>query len=337
MNACKISLKTVQKAAKRAEYRDADFRSLFGSIKVDPVIPFSRSEFLQDSVKYTKGMSISGVQQKLSLKIDDKYQLTPVIEGGEYILKPSPEEFPHAAENEHAAMVTSTAIGIETAQCGLVAFSDGQLAYITKRFDRIAGGGKLHQEDLVQGFGLASEGKYDKSYEAAGNLILQMTNGKMAVVLEFVKRVIHAYFIGNDDMHLKNISLQKDADTSSRYYDRLTPNYDSLFTEVFENMDNHGYLALDLLEDGFSEQYQHYGYYTGQDFVELGTRLDISKKLMRKTITQAISMKEELLNVIGRSYMPDEMKSKATDLIEQKSAALGTGVLDKEPPNTCNG
>ena len=122
---------------KHPGYRDADFRSLFGSLKVSPQLPYSRSEFQQNSVKYIKGMSISGVQQKLSLKIDQDYRLIPVSEGGQYILKPSPEEFPNAAENEHAAMITSNLLKTETAACGLVSFSDGELAYITKRFDRL--------------------------------------------------------------------------------------------------------------------------------------------------------------------------------------------------------
>jgi serine/threonine-protein kinase HipA len=326
MNFCKISLKPVPKARKHPGYRDIEFRLLFGSIKLNPVLAFSRSELLQDSVKYTKGMSISGVQQKLSLKIDDEYRLTPVSKGGEYILKPSPEEFPHAAENEHAAMISSTVLGLETAKCGLVAFSDGQLAYLTKRFDRLENGKKLHQEDLVQGFGMASGGKYDKSYEAAGKLILEMTNGKMAIVLDFIKRVVHAYLIGNDDMHLKNISLQKDSDNTSRYYDRLTPNYDSLFTDAFENKNSEGFLALELLEDGFSENYQYYGYYTGQDFVDLGARLGISEKLMKKTIAAIVSKEKELLDVIRRSYMPSDMKIKANDLIGYRSRALGTGL-----------
>ena len=271
-------------------------------------------------------MSISGVQQKLSLKIDDKYQLVPVSEGGEYILKPSPEEFPCAAQNEHAAMITSSALGIETAACGLVAFSDGQLAYITKRFDRLEGGKKRHQEDLMQGFGMNSTGKYDQNYETAGKLIYKMTNGKKFAVLDFIKRVIHAYLIGNDDLHLKNISLQKGSDNSSRYYDRLTPNYDSLFTDTFENMSSDGFLALDLLKSGFSDQYQNYGYYTGYDFIELSLRLDIPEKLIRKTVAEMVNKKDALLDVVTRSYMPVEMKTKAHALIRDRSRALSIGL-----------
>jgi serine/threonine-protein kinase HipA len=328
MNFCKISLKPIPKATKHAGYLDTEFRALFGSIKVNPVLPFSRAEFLQDSVKHIKGMSISGVQQKLSLGIDDNNELIPVSKSGAYILKPSPEEFPNAAENEHAAMVSSALLGIETAQCGLVNFTDGELAYITKRFDRVEDGSKLPQEDLLQGFDIASEGKYDRSYESAGKLILEITTGKMAVVLDFFTRVIHAYMIGNSDMHLKNISLHKNIDNTSRYYDKLTPNYDSLLTDVFKSPDGNGFLALDLFEGDFSEEYQHYGYYTGNDFITLGNRLGLTKNLVKKTILAVIAKKDAILDVVKRSYMPDDMKARAEELIGQRSRALGAGILD---------
>ncbi len=326
MTFCKISLKKEQKRAKHPGYRDDAFRSLFGRTKVNPGLPFSRSEFKQESIKYIKGMSISGVQQKLSLRIDDNHNLIPVSEGGKYILKPSPEEFPNAAENEHAAMITSRLLKIDTALCGLVSFTGGDLAYITKRFDRLDNGDKQHQEDLVQGFGMDSSRKYNMSYEASGELIHEMTRGKRAVVLDFVRRVIHAYLIGNNDMHLKNISLQKDPENTSRYYDKLTPNYDSLFTVAFENIDHDGYLALDLLEDGFSERYEYYGFYTGYDFIELGIRLGIPEKLIKKTIEGIANKRDSLKEVVEHSYMPDDMKKRAMTLIDDRSRVLLIGV-----------
>ena len=79
---------------KHPGYRDVDFRSLFGSLKVSPQLPFSRSEFQQNSAKYIKGMSISGVQQKLSLKIDPDYRLIPVSEGGNTYSNLARKNFP---------------------------------------------------------------------------------------------------------------------------------------------------------------------------------------------------------------------------------------------------
>jgi len=146
MNYCRISLKPIKRNSKFPNYIDSEFRKLFQSLRVNPVLSFTRKEFFRESPSKSKGMSISGVQQKLSLKINSNKELEITPIGGEYILKPSPESFPNASENEHCAMSTSRLLGIETASCGLISFADGELVYITKRFDR-KGDVKIHQED----------------------------------------------------------------------------------------------------------------------------------------------------------------------------------------------
>lgn len=326
MTYCKISLKAVTKTAKYPDYRDTAFRSLFGSLRVNPTLRLTRSAFKQESVRYTTGLSISGVQQKLSLAVADNDELEPVTQGGQYILKPSPEEYPHAAENEHAAMSISKLLDIRTADCGLVSFADGELVYITRRFDRNDDGSKIHQEDLLQGFDMPSDSKYEKSYEEAGALISEMTGGKQAIVLDFLHRIVHAYLIGNDDMHLKNTSLQKSPENTTRLYDRLTPNYDCLFLSIFEHRTSTDFLALDLLADGFSSQFEHYGFYTGHDFIELASRLKIPSKPIQSFIKKIACKKASILETIDRSYMPDSAKAKAKALIDDRVRALMTGV-----------
>lgn len=325
MNYCRISLKPIKGNSKFPDYIDSEFRNLFQSLRVNPVLPFVRKEFFQKSPSHSKGMSISGLQQKLSLKINKNKELEISPIGGEYILKPSPETFPNASENEHCAMLTSQLLGIETALCGLVSFSDGELVYITKRFDR-NGDIKIHQEDLVQGFGMRSEDKYAYSYEKAGKLINTMTNGKASVVFDFFQRVVHAYIIGNDDMHLKNISLQKFAQNTGLYYDRLTPNYDSLFTTAFEHASTSEFLALDLLEDEkngiFSKAYEKYGFYSGHDFKILGAKLGLREKPVTTFINKVIKKESMLIDLIKRSSMPKAMKEKAGLTIVERIKAL---------------
>jgi len=326
MTYCKISLKNVPMSAKYPDYQNAAFKSLFSSLKVKPTLALSRAAFKQESVKYSAGSSISGVQQKLSMAVNDQHELVPVSEGGHYILKPSPEEFPNVSENEHTAMLTSALLDIPTAQCGLVSFADNELVYITRRFDRVANGRKLHQEDLVQGFAMQSDDKYSRSYEEAGELVSKMTNGKQAVVLDYLHRIMHAYLIGNDDMHLKNTSLQRARENTSPFYDRLTPNYDSLFTGIFENHGAGSFLALDLLSDGFSEQYEHYGFYTGHDFLNLAERLQIRDKPIRSFARKIENKMPALLTAIANSYMPDEAKATASDMLLDRLPALLIGI-----------
>ncbi len=331
---CRIDLRPVADDARHAHYNDKAYRELFGRLRVASELPFTRAEIAQESIKYIAGMSISGVQQKLLLTIDDRNQLTPVATGGEYILKPSPEEFPSAAENEHAAMLTAKYLGIETAQCGLISFADGELAYVTKRFDRLPDGNKLHQEDLAQGFNIPDLGKYDKSYEETGQQILTLTRGKKVVLFDFFKRIIHAYLIGNDDMHLKNISVQREAGNTTRYYNFLTPSYDNLFVEVYPN-NAVGSLALTLLieeNDGqFSPHYEKYGFYTGYDFLELARRFGLGERATEKFLRSAVAAEEGLKEIIANSFMPDEMKGLAGEIVRQRAHAISIGLTGNMP------
>jgi len=327
---CKITLQPVADGTRYASYNDTAYKELFGRLRVASDLQFTRQEIAVEGVKYVRGMSISGVQQKLSLTIDENHQLSPVATGGTYLLKPSPLEFPHAAENEHTAMLIGKALGIATAQCGLVNFSDGEMAYITKRFDRLEDGLKLHQEDLAQGFCIPNLSKYEKSYEECGKLILKMTRGMMPAALDFFKRVIHAYVIGNDDFHLKNISLLKFRDNTSRYYDTMTPNYDALFTSLYPTADKMGFLALDLLQEEaegeFSSAYQKYGFYTGTDFLELGRRLELGERAIDKYLKFTISMEHELFSLVDSGFMPDEMKTKAKNTVSSRLKSLAIGL-----------
>lgn len=313
-------------------YKKSALQTLFGTTKVKLPLNFDRKAFFQQGPKATKGMSISGVQQKLSLKLNADGELEPTAEGGQYILKPSPEEYPKAAENEHAGMMASKLVGIPTAKCALVAFSDGELAYLTRRFDRLAEGGKVHQEDLLQIGSRAPGQKYDVSYEQAGELVDEGTRGKAAVKIDLFRRIVLAYTIGNNDLHMKNLSLQKLPDSTGAFFDRLTPNYDVLFTQAIENLKNGSFLACDLLtdpgsgEEAFSEHYEHYGYYSGYDFIELGRRYKLNEKVILRALQRQIAKQPELLTLIGNSYMPEAMQQEATELVIGRTKALSIGV-----------
>jgi len=335
---CKISLKKITPKNSKSGYSNSELKKLFGSTKINPDLVFSRAEFFQQTKTKVQGMSISGVQQKLSLKENERHELEATTEDGEYILKPSPEAYPFAAENEHTAMLIHQTVGIETALCGLVDFKGGEKdgekggerAYITKRFDKLPDGSKQHQEDLLQCFDLPSKDKYSKTYEEAGLLLNKVTSGKQAVTLEFVKRIIMAYAIGNDDMHLKNISVQKMSSNKGVHYDKLTPSYDNLLVEALSSTQKSriGFLALGLLHDKeegdeeFTDSYNYFGYYTGVDFIELASRLGLKEKPVRKFISKLATDVKKLTDLVTHSFMPEEMKITAQKIIESRINAL---------------
>lgn len=310
---------------KEGLYSKKAAKALFGAATPIGRLPFSRRDFFTAGRKCVEGMSISGVQQKLSLVINSRNEFETVSIGGEYILKPSPESFPNAAENEQCAMAVSRMMGIPTAWSTVVEFPDGELAYLTRRYDR-ANGRKRHQEDLAQGFGLTAKEKYEKSYEEALHLAHGMSGGKLSVVRDLFDRVVFAYLIGNSDMHLKNISLIREAGSHTGRYDGLAPNYDQLFTIAFDAASAVGFLALDLLaeekEGKFSDAYQKYGFYTGSDFQTLGKKAGLPGPAIHTMMNRYFTREQEILRMIQRSFMPPAMKKKASTVVRDRIDAL---------------
>ncbi len=321
MNICRADLTHIENGF----YSAKAAKKLFGVTRYPETLPFTRSEFFREGPKFVKGLSISGVQQKLSLKLNALNQFEIVSTGGEFILKPSPESFPYAAENEQCAMAISRMLGIPTADSAVIPFADGELAYITKRYDRVKEI-RLHQEDCAQGFGVPSAEKYSKSYEETLLLVRDMTGGKLSVVKDLMERIMFAYLIGNDDMHLKNISVIRLSENRTSSYDSLTPNYDQLFAMAFDNHSTIGFLALDLLREEsegiFSDSYQKLGFYSGNDFLTLGERVGLRRAVVISLIEKFKTKLPQILEIINRSFMPEPMKVRAASMVQDRLKAL---------------
>src|SRR3989338_6613767 len=80
-------------------------------------------------------MSISGVQPKLSMKLDkSKSELVFTATAGEYILKPQIQQFTHIPENENCCMDIAENLDIQVPPHCLLQLTDKSLAYVIKRF-----------------------------------------------------------------------------------------------------------------------------------------------------------------------------------------------------------
>jgi len=180
MDKCLITLKPLKSKKERLTgYTREGIISLVGNSDITLLLPFTRNEFITVQPIRQKGMSISGYQPKLSLSIINN-ELNVVENSATYILKPSPEEYPHLAEKEHAMMLIMKKLGFDLPPFGLVSFSkekdkNSEYAFIIKRYDREMIDGqatKMHQEQLDGAMGVAD--KYGKvnnvaviSYEQA--------------------------------------------------------------------------------------------------------------------------------------------------------------------------
>ncbi|MCJ8311731.1 MAG: HipA domain-containing protein [Pseudomonadales bacterium] len=302
-------------------------------------LSFTREEFFQNKIRYAQGMSISGMQQKISLKyVNGNYE--PCNAEGEYILKPSQEGLRFSAENEYCAMLISQYYKIKTAECSLVKFKDStENAYITKRFDRDIHNIRIAQEDMNSIFNLSARdinNKISKNYETVINKIIEVT-GRKPPAIELLKRIMFSYLISNSDLHLKNISVIY----NEKIGYSLSPSYDLLMiNSLLEYNENKEQTSMacgllcdeentDVIEDEyFTEHFEHYGFYTGHDFLELAKRLNINKKVV-STIVQDFYIKlSGAIEIIEQSLMPEQMKQQAINDIKTRMKVLQIGVIE---------
>lgn len=241
-------------------YSPTCLKHLFNGKKVSHILPYDTPKMSEDIaeqfIENRKRISISGVQEKLSLLLDkNKLRLTEKAEQGNYILKPIPIDLKKTNQvpaNEHLTMqIAKQVFGINTAENALIFFKDGTPAYITKRFDVKANGEKWAKEDFASLAGKSKytagqNFKYNYSYEAIGNLIKKYVPAWKIEIEKYFTLVLFNYIFSNGDAHLKNFSL---IETISGDY-ILSPAYDLINTKL--HVDDTDF-ALDkgLFEDNF--------------------------------------------------------------------------------------
>jgi len=325
MNRCFITLDPLPESNTNPLMKDSAAQKLYSFSSVSAQLGMTRKELLVEGRRFVRGISIPGVQPKVPMKVDNiSKQLTFAGNDGEYILKPSPDGFLNCAEMEHLCMEISRALDVETALCGLVRFSDGELAYITKRFDRTPQG-KLHQEDLCSLSDKPTSEKYNSTYEEAGRELLLAAGAKVPVQCDYFLRILTAYLIGNDDCHLKNFSVLRLPGNTGLTYDSLTPNYDCLSTE-FYGSSAFGFLAMPLLEQElngeYSDAYEHYGYYTKTDFLSLADAIGIGEQQAIEVLERLGGKLHRVLSLIEASFISDVLKTQFKALVEGRYRAI---------------
>lgn len=106
---------------------------------------------------------------------------------------------------EYAYYLMATAAGIRMSECRLLE-ENGRRHFMTRRFDRLAGGGKLHMQSLcaLAHFDFNAAGAY--AYEQA-LLTIRQLNLPMAAVEEQFRRMVFNIVARNQDDHVKNIAF----------------------------------------------------------------------------------------------------------------------------------
>jgi len=304
-------------------YHSRCLKRLFGDPKVPARLKYPRNEFREEVRKAVKEgrMSISGVQPKTQMTLESPTgPLVVAKSGGEYILKPSPEDYPCAAINEHLSMRMAIVAGFDVPECGLLTFADtDEQVYVIRRFDRI-GDEKLHHEDMMQALNFNNTNSNAK-YDAATYLDVLNKCAELAglgVALECFRRLIFNYFIGNDDFHLKNISMMHGKTI------KLTPMYDCLNSEIYSgNTDSP--LALSVTDN--DDDLPYYGkvangFYALPDFLALAGMARIKEKPARRAIANLVQLANDFIKMVYVSNLDDELKEKYIAIIQQRVKLL---------------
>ncbi len=299
-------------------YSAAALRRLFDGKQVSHILnfdsPASTCTDGRDAVKNVGRLSLSGAQPKFGLILGEKCELryTNDNEQSTYILKPRPTGYQiinhdYCAANENLTMqMASQVYGIETAANGLCFFRDGQMAYITRRFD-VHPGGKYAQEDFASLMGLTkanggSDFKYNNgSYEECAEIIRKYVKAAPVDILRFFKIILFNFITLNDDAHLKNFSLL----SNGREY-HLSPAYDLVNTSL--QLYEPRIFALDkgLFREGM--RLTDTRHVSAEDFIELGKRIELPEKLVFQEIKRFTSPNEKADAMIKRSFLSEELK-----------------------------
>jgi serine/threonine-protein kinase HipA len=195
--------------------------------------------------------SLAGVQMKFSAIGSPERGLTIPTEGrgGRWIVKLPSEQYPLIPENEYSMLQLARAVGIKTADAGLIPVGEiDRLPHMfqrskanalwVKRFDR-EGDIRIHMEDFNQLYGQYPERKYERYTYSNMARDLALLAGPEAVQ-EFVRRIVFSAAIGNADMHLKNWTLlYPDGRTPE-----LSPAYD--FVSTIAYLDDNFQMALSI-------------------------------------------------------------------------------------------
>jgi serine/threonine-protein kinase HipA len=295
----------------RGEYHPRCSERLFGSAR-PPALDLDTRKLVELGLSLLKaGHGLTGVQKKLSMDFEgaSRKRLTIVGFKGSFILKPQSDDYRSLPENESFCMELARRLGIPTAEHGLMRNADGALAYVSRRFDRVISGDKLHQEDFCQVAQRPSSDKYKGSLEAAAKALRHSGQPGLDAV-RFLELNLFCWLSGNADMHLKNFSLLNAV--PGRW--ELSPAYDLLSTALV--------LASDREETALTlnGKKSNLGL---KDWMTFSAALDVNEKAARSSIARLAESTEIAERLCRRSFLPSEQQEAFIETWKKRVAHLG--------------
>jgi serine/threonine-protein kinase HipA len=295
---------------KEVDFHTLCSKKIFGSA-APPELPYDESQMKNLALRIIQSqMTVTGVQPKLSLNLADgetkkeSKRFTIIGLWGNYILKPLAEKYPQMPEVEDLTMHLAEIAKINIVPHSLIRLKSGQLAYITKRIDRIDKQ-KLHMEDMCQLTERQTEHKYLASYEQVAKAILKYSTNPGLDLVNFSELVLFSFLTGNADMHLKNFSLIYDPTNGPV----LSPANDMLSTVLVNPKDDED-LALNL--NGRKKKINR------KDFESAFSFMKLDAKQQTNIFAKMEKVRNKWIDFIQISFLSPDFKEKYIQLINER-------------------
>ena len=260
-----------------------------------PEMPYSLADMKDLAKKIIQSRHVvTGVQPKISMGIEKtkrkRGRLTLI--DNTYIIKPPSEKFPQLPENEDLTMHLAGIAEIYTVPHALISLASGELAYITKRIDRV-NGKKVHMEDLCQLSEIITENKYKSTMERVGKVVAKYSSAPGLDLVNLFELTLFCYITGNNDMHLKNFSLINDRGWI------LSPAYDLLNVAIANPKDKEETaMSITGKKSNFSSE----------SFVKLGVNFGLNDRQIGNAIRKIKSPFKEYHEMIDQSFLSEDNK-----------------------------
>lgn len=279
-------------------------RWLFGKVTV-PALTLDPANLYLFGQQMAGKITISGVQSKVALGWSGK-TLRVAAADSAFILKPQVNTYPELPQNEHVSMLLARKAGIETARTGLVRLSDGSLALLVRRFDR-SDGRRIPMEDFCQLAELLPRDKYRGSAELCARIVEDHSAEPGIDRLRLFRQVLFSWWIGNGDLHLKNLALI----TQEKAVPRLSPAFDLLSTAVVIPNDT---LALPVL--GKRDKIGR------ADWVAFAEYCELPMKLAERELTKMAEVLTDALALLDHSFLRPDLRDAFAAILHERTKTL---------------
>ena len=251
-------------------------------------------------------ISLAGAQEKTAVcLIDDKIAIPEEDVPTTHIIKTALPKYAQSIQNEFICMKLAKEIGIEVPDVEIKNI-DGLEFLLIKRFDREVQNGKIRrilQEDFAQSLGVQSRDKYDVTVKDC-LWVLNQTSEPAKAKMEFVKRVVFNYLIGNTDAHSKNFSISFNNGKIG-----FTPAYDLLCSSIYDCDQR---IAMKIGKGKYYKDIEE------KDWELFAQDIDISPKIIKAELERQKSLIEIALKEVLKGHVC-EIGNKILEYIQNNS------------------